>query len=79
VERAALRNEFVATMQERFLKGEDLNFDYSAVDNNSEYDAVEMLNQDAEEKYFDEDEDDIDELGAEDQIASRSSDDMQTT
>jgi len=28
VERATLRSEFISTMQERFLKGEDPNFDY---------------------------------------------------
>ncbi|XP_052768788.1 coiled-coil domain-containing protein 97-like isoform X2 [Mya arenaria] len=56
VEKQALKAEFLTIMQERFLSGADITFDYSAVDNNEAYDDLSILNADAEEKYF-EDED----------------------
>ncbi|XP_045187458.2 coiled-coil domain-containing protein 97-like [Mercenaria mercenaria] len=48
-----LKAEFLTIMQEKFLNGEDKNFDYSKVDTNDTYDDLTVLNADAEEKYFD--------------------------
>uniref|UniRef100_A0A182JGF8 DUF2052 domain-containing protein n=1 Tax=Anopheles atroparvus TaxID=41427 RepID=A0A182JGF8_ANOAO len=53
-ERNLLRNEFIETMYERFIAGDDKEFDYSRVDDSSEYDNVTIMDQDEEEKYFDE-------------------------
>lgn len=47
-----LKEEFLRIMQERFLSGQDADFDYSKVDNNEEYDDLDVLNRDAEEEYF---------------------------
>lgn len=56
-----LKLEFTRIMKERFLAGEDKKFDYSSVDHNTEYDDLEVLERDEEEKYFDsEDVDDLD-------------------
>lgn len=52
-EKELLRNEFFDTMQAQFLAGEDAEFDYSTVDDNPEYDDVEQMNRDEEERYFD--------------------------
>ncbi|KAH9519593.1 Coiled-coil domain-containing protein 97 [Bulinus truncatus] len=54
-EKAYLKTEFLRIMQERFLSGEDSDFDYSKVDSNTDYDALDIVNNDAEEKYFDAD------------------------
>ena len=43
-------------MQERFLAGEDKeSFDYSQVDNNTDFDDLDVLEVDEQEKYFDAD------------------------
>lgn len=56
-----LKLEFTRIMKERFLAGKDKKFDYSSVDHNTEYDDLEVLERDEEEKYFDsEDVDDLD-------------------
>ncbi|ELT95464.1 hypothetical protein CAPTEDRAFT_157459 [Capitella teleta] len=54
-ERARLKGEFLLLMQQRFMAGDDEHFDYSHVDSNEAYDCMDLVNQDAEEKYFDED------------------------
>lgn len=55
-ERDLLREEFMGIMYTNFLQGSDKDFDYSAVDNNADYDdAIRSL--DEEEKYFDDDDD----------------------
>lgn len=59
-EKELLRNEFFDTMQAQFLAGEDTEFDYTTVDDNPEYDDVEQLNRDEEERYFDADNDEGD-------------------
>lgn len=51
-ERKLLREEFVTTMYENFLEGKDSDFDYKNVDNNQQYDNIETLTVDAQEKYF---------------------------
>lgn len=52
-ERKLLREEFVTTMYENFLEGKDSDFDYKKVDNDQQYDNIEILTNDAQEKYFD--------------------------
>lgn len=48
--------EFLNIMKQRFLEGEDKDFDYSEVDTNEEYDNLKILSQDEEDKYFDDEE-----------------------
>ncbi|XP_062919609.1 coiled-coil domain-containing protein 97 isoform X2 [Mobula hypostoma] len=55
-ERIMLRDEFVSRMHQRFLDGEDGDFDYSAVDDNPDFDNLDIVNRDEEERYFDEEE-----------------------
>lgn len=52
-EKSLLRNEFTNIMYESFLAGKDKEFDYSAVDENVEYDSVQQREFDEQEKYFD--------------------------
>lgn len=54
-EKQVLRSEFRHFMEEKFLSGKEAEFDYSAVDDNAEYDDLDVLQRDAEDKYFDED------------------------
>ncbi|XP_017068614.2 LOW QUALITY PROTEIN: coiled-coil domain-containing protein 97 [Drosophila eugracilis] len=61
-ERELLRNEFLSMMKERFLSGEDKDFDYSAVDDNTLLDDLKQIEQDEEDAYF-EDSDDEEDLG----------------
>ncbi|XP_017272053.1 coiled-coil domain-containing protein 97 [Kryptolebias marmoratus] len=64
-EKALLREEFISQMHQRFLDGKDKDFNYSEVDDNPDYDNLDIVSRDAEDKYFDEDdeeeEDDMDE------------------
>lgn len=53
-----LRAEFTRIMKERFMAGEDRHFDYSSVDHNADYDDLDLLDRDEEEKYFNTEEDD---------------------
>lgn len=53
-EKGLLLDEFRTIMQSKFLNGMDLDFDYTAVDTNPEYDCLQVRSQDEEEKYFDE-------------------------
>ncbi|ALC38905.1 CG7810 [Drosophila busckii] len=55
-ERELMRNEFMGIMKERFLTGQDEDFDYAAVDNNAQLDDLQQIEQDAQDAYFDEDE-----------------------
>lgn len=52
-EKELYKEEFYTTMYQNFLDGKDVDFDYSGVDNNEEYDIGENLELDEEEKYFD--------------------------
>lgn len=55
-ERDLLKDEFLAVMYCNFLSGRDSEFfDYSTVDENEEYDDTLETDQDCEDKYFDED------------------------
>ncbi|XP_061557433.1 LOW QUALITY PROTEIN: coiled-coil domain-containing protein 97 [Phycodurus eques] len=60
-EKALLREEFISQMHHRFLDGKDTDFNYSEVDENPDYDNLDIVNRDAEEKYFDEDDEEEDE------------------
>ncbi|XP_060071957.1 coiled-coil domain-containing protein 97-like [Ylistrum balloti] len=51
-----LREEMYRIMQERFLSGQEHQFDYSEVDNNTDYDDLDLLDKDEEERYFDSEE-----------------------
>ncbi|XP_037013555.2 coiled-coil domain-containing protein 97 isoform X2 [Artibeus jamaicensis] len=55
-ERLILREEFTSRMHQRFLDGKDGDFDYSAVDDNPDFDNLDIVARDEEERYFDEEE-----------------------
>ncbi|KAH8324221.1 hypothetical protein KR074_001791 [Drosophila pseudoananassae] len=76
-ERELLRNEFLSMMKERFLSGEDKDFDYTAVDDNAQLDDLKQIEQDEEDAYF-EDSDDEEELDdrAEEKEDESSEDDL---
>ncbi|XP_077411677.1 coiled-coil domain-containing protein 97 [Vanacampus margaritifer] len=61
-EKVLLREEFISQMHQRFLDGKDTDFNYSEVDENPDYDNLDIVDRDAEEKYFDEDEDEDEEM-----------------
>ncbi|XP_062547470.1 coiled-coil domain-containing protein 97 [Armigeres subalbatus] len=73
-ERNLLKDEFLGTMYSKFISGEDKQFDYSTVDESMEYDNLDILEQDEQERYFDteESEGDLENESLEKQI-----DDMQ--
>ncbi|KAI9578684.1 hypothetical protein GQX74_009258 [Glossina fuscipes] len=54
-ERELLKEEFISLMHERFLTEQDGDFDYSTVDDNTQFDNLQQINQD---KYFAESADD---------------------
>ncbi|KAG8540181.1 hypothetical protein GDO81_019748 [Engystomops pustulosus] len=65
-EKALMREEFISRMHQRFLDGKDRDFDYSEVDDNPDFDNLDIVNRDEEERYFDDDKDEgIDEMEAE--------------
>eukprot|EP00099_Drosophila_melanogaster_P018187 NP_609206.1 uncharacterized protein Dmel_CG7810 [Drosophila melanogaster] len=76
-ERELLRNEFLSMMKERFLSGEDKDFDYKAVDDNTLLDDLKQIEQDEEDAYFEdsEDEEELEEHAA-DENAISSEDDL---
>lgn len=53
-EKALLFEEFKSIVQNKFLTGQDVDFNYSEVDSNSDYDCLDIRTQDEEERYFDE-------------------------
>lgn len=55
-EKQKYRQDFIQIMYNKFLNGEDKNFDYDAVDFNEEYDNLSVVNQDQQDKYFDDEE-----------------------
>ncbi|XP_045930253.1 coiled-coil domain-containing protein 97 [Micropterus dolomieu] len=57
-EKALLREEFISQMHQRFLDGKDKDFNYSEVDENPDYDNLDIVSRDAEDKYFDDDDED---------------------
>ncbi|KAJ3600917.1 hypothetical protein NHX12_031890 [Muraenolepis orangiensis] len=60
-EKDLLREEFIGQMHQRFLSGRDKDFNYSEVDENPDYDNLDIVSRDAEEKYFDDDEEEEEE------------------
>lgn len=48
------KEEFLKIMYQSFIDGRDLGFDYSRVDDNSEFDDLDLRERDDEDKYFDE-------------------------
>lgn len=64
-EKAMMREEFVSRMHQCFLDGKDRDFDYSEVDDNPDFDNLEIVTRDEEERYFDDEEpEDIEEMEA---------------
>ncbi|XP_069500503.1 coiled-coil domain-containing protein 97 isoform X2 [Ambystoma mexicanum] len=64
-EKAMLREEFVSRMHQCFLDGKDRDFDYSEVDDNPDFDNLEIVTRDEEERYFDDEEpENIEEMDA---------------
>lgn len=51
-----LHTDFLRTMQLSFLNGEDVDFDYSSIDNCEDLDSLDMIGRDAEDAYFDDEE-----------------------
>lgn len=51
-ERRLLREEFLQEMYSSFVEGRD-DIDYTTIDNNEQYDDLKQVSQDAEDKYFD--------------------------
>ncbi|XP_075042051.1 coiled-coil domain-containing protein 97 [Mixophyes fleayi] len=66
-ERLLMREEFISRMHQRFLDGKDRNFDYKEVDDNPDFDNLDIVTRDAEERYFDDDDDDGDDLEMEEE------------
>lgn len=56
-EKDLLKEEFIGIMHSKFLSGEDTEFNYADVDDNTDYDHIELQSQDQEDKYFDADDD----------------------
>ncbi|XP_068632762.1 coiled-coil domain-containing protein 97 [Battus philenor] len=61
-EMALLREEFFQEMYSSFLDGRDVDIDYDSIDNNDQYDDLQQISQDAEDKYFDSENNDVDNL-----------------
>ncbi|CAG8546688.1 6995_t:CDS:2 [Funneliformis mosseae] len=55
-EKEQLRADLVDIMREKFMSGEDPDFDYDSVDFNEEYDDIYTQEQEIHEKYFDNEE-----------------------
>ncbi|KAJ6663493.1 hypothetical protein lerEdw1_009572 [Lerista edwardsae] len=65
-EKALLREEFTSRMYQRFLDGKDGDFNYSEVDENPDFDNLDIVSRDEEERYFDgEDPEDAEAMDAE--------------
>lgn len=52
-ERRLLREEFLQEMYSSFMEGRDTEIDYNSIDNDEQYDDLQQASQDAEDKYFD--------------------------
>ncbi|XP_040166466.1 coiled-coil domain-containing protein 97 [Anopheles arabiensis] len=60
-ERDLLRDEFIGIMHARFIAGEEEEFDYAKVDNSDDYDDLDTVEQDEQERYFDDEEEEEEE------------------
>ncbi|XP_041449739.1 coiled-coil domain-containing protein 97 [Drosophila obscura] len=74
-ERELLRNEFLSMMKERFLSGEDHDFDYTAVDDDATLDDLKLIEQDEEDAYFETSDEEDEQPEAEPEPAASSSED----
>ncbi|XP_029913486.1 coiled-coil domain-containing protein 97 isoform X2 [Myripristis murdjan] len=70
-EKALLREEFISQMHHRFLDGKDKDFNYSEVDENPDYDNLDIVSRDAEEKYFDDEEEEYEEEEEEEELENK--------
>ncbi|XP_053612297.1 coiled-coil domain-containing protein 97 [Plodia interpunctella] len=61
-ERNLLRQEFIQEMYNSFLEGNDVDFDYSNIDNDEQYDDLQQEAQDAEDRYFDSETNEVENL-----------------
>lgn len=61
-ERNLLREEFLQEMYSSFIEGRDEDFDYNSIDNDEQYDDLQQVSQDAEDRYFDSETNDIENL-----------------
>ncbi|XP_029997836.1 coiled-coil domain-containing protein 97 isoform X1 [Sphaeramia orbicularis] len=69
-EKALLKEEFISQMHQHFLDGKDKDFNYSEVDENPDYDNLDIVTRDAEDKYFDEDDEEEEEEEEEEEMES---------
>merc|ERR1712050_247387 len=53
VDIAGKRAQFLKSMRDRFVNGRESNFNYDAIDGDSDLDDLRELGQDAEDRYFD--------------------------
>jgi len=65
-ERAVLYRQFQDIMEERFLNGEDAEFNYGLVDQDERYDDLNIRSRDAEDEYFN-DEDEVSDVEEEEE------------
>lgn len=60
-ERRLLREEFFQEMHTSFIEGRD-DYDYESVDNNEQFDDLKQVSQDAEDRYFDSETNEVENL-----------------
>lgn len=61
-ERRLLREEFLQEMYSSFMEGRDTEIDYNSIDNDEQYDDLQQASQDAEDKYFDSESNEVENL-----------------
>lgn len=61
-ERRLLREEFLQEMYSSFMEGRDTEIDYDSIDNDEQYDDLQQASQDAEDKYFDSESNEVENL-----------------
>lgn len=61
-ERNLLREEFLQEMYSCFIEGRDNDVDYHSIDNDEQYDDLQQVSQDAEDRYFDSESNEIENL-----------------
>uniref|UniRef100_A0A1E1W6Z7 CCD97-like C-terminal domain-containing protein n=1 Tax=Pectinophora gossypiella TaxID=13191 RepID=A0A1E1W6Z7_PECGO len=61
-ERRLLREEFLQEMFSSFIEGRDEDVDYNSIDNDEQFDDLQQVSQDAEDRYFDSETNEVDNL-----------------
>lgn len=61
-ERDLLRKEFLQEMYSSFLDGRDIEIDYNDIDNDEQFDDMQQVCQDAEDRYFDSETNEVENL-----------------